>query len=191
MDIYRDITGGRPTGAESTLRNKIVMAIVARDEKVAAESKVPFAPTQTQNYIHSRRSPNKPSRHVPSDSTGGRVLRYEVKISTGPSRLDTIVKMDNVPSSLCSMHPPERSTKAFLAQLVNKHHEAILQQRNWMCWNCPKRAVGLVHTPASYLHLAEPLVVDFVQPVCINGGACDREARRVMDEEMRLAAKRG
>jgi hypothetical protein len=191
MDRYRDITGGRPAEAESTLRNKIVTAIVARDEKVAADSKVPFAPTQTQNYTHPRRSSNKTSPRLPSDSTGGRVLRYEVKVSTGLSLPDTIVKIDTVPSSLCSMNPPGKPTKAFLAQLVNKHHDAILREKNWTCWNCPRRAVGLVHTPASYLHLAEPLVVDLVQPVCVNGGACEREARKLMDEEMRLAARRG
>jgi hypothetical protein len=161
MDKYRDITGGRQTEAATNLRNKIVQAIVARDGKVASE--------------------------LPS-ATDSRALRYEVKVAGHPV---SIVKIDTVPGSLCSMYPPEMPTKVFLAELVKKHHDAIMQEKNWTCWNCPRKAVSLVHTPASYLHLAEPMVLDFAQPVCVNGGECDKEARNMMAEEMRFAAAKG
>jgi len=161
MDKYRDITGGHQAEAATSLRNKIIQATVARDGKVATE--------------------------LPS-ATNSRVLRYEVKVTGHPV---SIVKNDIVPGSLCSMHPPEMPTKMFLAGLVKKYHDAIMQEKNWTCWNCPRKAVSLVHTPASYLHLAEPMVLDFAQPICVNGGECDKEARKMMDEEMRFAAAMG
>ena len=161
MDAYRDIPGGRQTDTATSLRNNILQAIVARDGKVATE--------------------------LPSP-TNSRVFRYEVKVTGHPV---AIVKNDTVPNSLCSMHPPEMTTKIFLAELVIKHHDAIMREKNWTCWNCPRKAVSLVHTPASYLHLAEPMVLDFAQPVCVNGGECDKEARKMMDEEMRFAAATG
>ena len=161
MDTYRDITGGRQTEAATSLRNKIIQAIVARDGKVATE--------------------------LPS-ATNSRILRYEVKVTGHPV---SIIKNDTVPSLLCSMHPPEVPTQIFLAELVKKYHDAIMQEKNWTCWNCPRKAVSLVHTPASYLHLEEPMVVDFAQPVCVNRGECDKEARKMMDEEMRSAAATG
>ena len=161
MDTYRDITGGRQTEVAMSLRNKITQADAARDGKVATEL---------------------------ASATNSRVLRYEVKVIGHPV---SIIKNDTVPSSLCSMHPPEMPTKIFLAELVKKHHDAIMQEKRWTCWNCPRKAVSLVHTPASYLHLEEPMVVDLVQPVCVNGGECDKEARKMMDEEMRSTAAMG
>jgi hypothetical protein len=160
MDTYRDITGGRQTEAATILRNRIIQATVARGGKVATE--------------------------LPSSSaTNSRILRYEVQVTGHPV---SIVKNDSVPILLCSMHPPELPTKIFLAELVKKHHDAIMQEKKWTCWNCPRKAVSLVHTPASYLHLEKPMVLDFSQPVCVNGGECDKEARKMMDEEMRSAA---
>ncbi|KIM47209.1 hypothetical protein M413DRAFT_440707 [Hebeloma cylindrosporum] len=162
MDRYRDIPGGGTTEAATTLRNRIIEAIVLRDESRA-------------------------STRVPS-SGNSKVLRYEVKVTVPDQPSVSIVNYDTVALSLCTMHPPEMPTKMFLADLVKKYHESIMQERNWTCWNCRRKAVSLVHTPGSYLHLAEPMVVDFAQPVCVNGGECDKAARKMMDEERRFAA---
>ena len=152
---------GRQTEVAMSLRTKITQATAARDGKVATEL---------------------------ASATNSRVLRYAVKVIGHPV---SIIKNDTVPSSLCSVHPPEMPTKIFLAELVKKHHDAIMQEKRWTCWNCPRKAVSLVHTPVSYLHLEEPMVVDLVQLVCVNGGECDKEARKMMDEEMRSAAAIG
>ena len=133
------------------------------------------------------RKDGKVATELPSH-TDSKVLRYEVKVVGHPV---SIVKTDTVPRSLCSMYPPEMPTKIFLAQLVKRHHDAIMEEKNWTCWNCRKKAVSLVHTPMSYLHLEESMVVDFAQPVCINGGECDKEARKMMEEEMRFAKAGG
>ncbi|KDR73019.1 hypothetical protein GALMADRAFT_212979 [Galerina marginata CBS 339.88] len=113
-----------------------------------------------------------------------RPLRYEIKVFVNNS-LTGLVKYDQVPIALCSMHPPEVPTKMFLVQLVKKYDREIMDHQAWVCWNCSSPAVGMVHTPASYLHLEEPEVIDYAQPVCINGGPCDVEARKVMAEKMK------
>ena len=35
------------------------------------------------------------------------------------------------------------------------------------------------------------MVADLAQPICVNGGEFDKEARKMMDEEMRYAAAKG
>lgn len=81
-------------------------------------------------------------------------------------------------------HKRKRSSSSPAASLAAKYDKQVLNSRPWVCWNCPARAVGLVHTPASYMHNPEPLIIDIVQPVCANGGACDAAARKMMAEEM-------
>ncbi|KAH9487439.1 hypothetical protein JR316_0001515 [Psilocybe cubensis] len=117
-------------------------------------------------------------------STPTRPFRYEVRVFNQES---PIIKEEVVPVALCVARPPEMETRRFLTSLVSKHDRDILNMQPRTCWNCDKQAIGLTHTPASWLHLSDPLVLDFVQPVCENGGACDQAARQMMYEEMTMA----
>ncbi|KAF8234784.1 hypothetical protein L208DRAFT_1078451, partial [Tricholoma matsutake] len=76
---------------------------------------------------------------------------------------------------------PEIPTKRFLADLVTKHDERLMAEREWTCWTCSKSASCTVHAPCSYLHLPNPMVMDFV---CVPGGACDRQAREFFETNM-------
>lgn len=101
-----------------------------------------------------------------------RPLRYEIR-----TVFDPIVYSDEVDSALCVPQPPEIPTKRFLAELATKYEGRLMAEREWTCWNCPKKATCMVHTPCSYLHLPEPMVVDFAQAVCVDRGECDEAAR--------------
>ncbi|KAF8956239.1 hypothetical protein BDZ97DRAFT_1708414 [Flammula alnicola] len=174
MDKYRELVGGQPKESENGLRMKILLGLTAHDQTIP------------EQFISPPRARPTPSQPTASGNT--RQLRYEVKIfNVNPP----IVRYDMVPISLCSPRPPEIPTKVFLAQLVKKYHDEIMSLQTWKCWICNKSAVSLVHTPASYLHQAEPKVVDFAQPVCVNGGQCEKEARQLMEEEMRKVAAGG
>jgi hypothetical protein len=116
-----------------------------------------------------------------------RQVRYEINVFPEDEPPVVIVKLDMAPIKLCAPHPPEVPTRKYVASLVKKYDSGVRKSHKWSCWNCPARAVGLVHTPSSYLHLSDPQVIDFAQPVCVNGGACDKAARAMMDYEMRLA----
>jgi hypothetical protein len=116
---------------------------------------------------------------APNPASGTRSMRYEVR-----SLYDPIVYNDEVDSALCVIQPPEIPTKRFLAQLVTEYEGRVMAERVWSCWNCPKRATCMVHSPFSYLHLARPMVVDYVHPVCVNGGRCDRAAREFVATDL-------
>ncbi|CAA7269702.1 unnamed protein product [Cyclocybe aegerita] len=104
-------------------------------------------------------------------------LKYIVHISQSTPTA-AIELNETVPLSLCNTrNPPEIPTKKLLANLVEKHHAWLLKQGPlsggaWKCWSCGKRATGMVHTPASYLHTYlegnEATIVDFTQPVHAN-----------------------
>ncbi|KAF8202371.1 hypothetical protein BJ912DRAFT_439814 [Pholiota molesta] len=182
MKTYRQLVGGQPKQEETRLYTKILSGLVPQDPlpPLARSMPPPLAPATRTVPIHTH-----------STTTGQHNLqqvRYEVRVFNVEY---PIVKHDVVPMTLCSSHPPEVQTKMFLANLVTKYHDELVKSRSWNCWNCPARAVSLVHTPASYLHLQDAHVIDFAQPVCVNGGWCENAARTMMDEEMRLVATQG
>ncbi|KAF8873606.1 hypothetical protein CPB84DRAFT_1798274 [Gymnopilus junonius] len=170
LDTWRETVGNtHHTETESALRSKILQAIVMRDENDNQKS-------AKRHYLE---LPSFPRRS----------LRYEVKVQDRISG-DTVIKYDYyVPTALCSPHPPEIPTRLFLIQLLQNHHNDVMGRRQWTCWRCSAPAVSLVHTPASYLHMEEPLVIDYAQPVCKNGGVCDLVARQMMRDEMWLVAE--
>lgn len=177
MEKYRKLVGGQPKLEETSLHTKILSGLVPRGQM--SDRSIPPPANQARIVPNPRATVN---------GLNLRQVRYEIRVSGEET---PIVKFDMVPIALCSPRPPEAQTKMFLASLVNKYHDELLKSHNWNCWNCPARAVGLVHTPASYLHLPDAQVIDFAQPVCVNGGLCDKAARAMMDEEMRSAARRG
>ncbi|RDB27265.1 hypothetical protein Hypma_004350 [Hypsizygus marmoreus] len=109
-----------------------------------------------------------------------RLMHFVVRVG----RVAPIIIEDQVPAVLCSTNPPRIPTNAFLAHLVQKHDHHIRHSREWTCWKCPAKAVSLVHTPCAYLHLQEPIVVDIVQAVCVQGGECEMQARALMASQM-------
>lgn len=114
-------------------------------------------------------------------------ITYDARVlGTGA---EPFIKTERAPPSICVPRPPEMPTKAFLAMLVKKYSNEILHSQQWHCWNCNRLAEGLVHTPSSYLHQEPPSVVDFIQPVCVNGGECERKAKVQINEELRAAAR--
>lgn len=161
IDEYREVIGGRPTVAEKDLRSKILHAIMERDEGCGMP----------------------PTVHPPT--VPGRLLRYEVKVFNSTP---TIILFDDIPGTLCSKNPPEIPSRLYAVELVTKYHNSILQQNEWLCWNCPAPAISLIHSPALYFHLPEPKIVDYAQPICEDGGSCDISARKMMAETMRLTA---
>ncbi|KAJ3508368.1 hypothetical protein NLJ89_g5793 [Agrocybe chaxingu] len=170
LDAHRAFVGDRNVSEEKALRDKILKA--------------------QRNRQSGSSSTNEMT--VP--------LKYVVKISQ-PTPTADIELNETVPLSLCNTrNPPEIQAKELLVNLVKKHHAWLLKQGPlsggaWKCWSCGKRANGMVHTPASYLHAYlegnNAMVVDFVQPVCVDRGPCDREARKMMQEEMTMAANIG
>ncbi|CAA7269700.1 unnamed protein product [Cyclocybe aegerita] len=167
LDAHRDFVDGMRAPEEDELREKVY-----RDQQNAAIA--------TED------------KTVP--------LKYVVKIMqstpTAPIRL-----YETVPLSLVDTgYPPETASNQFLAKLVMKHDAWLLKQGPlsggaWKCWSCRKRATGIVHSFASFLNAyvdgKEPEVIDFAQPVCVYWGLCDREARRMMQEEMVLVINPG
>lgn len=116
-----------------------------------------------------------------------RSIRYDVRAGPFPP----IVINEQAPVVICGPNPPEMPAKMFLAALVKKHDPAIMRSRDWMCWNCEKKAASMVHTPCSYLHLADPFIVDYVQPICENRGQCEKEARDFIAQQMTDIARVG
>ncbi|KAH9487454.1 hypothetical protein JR316_0001530 [Psilocybe cubensis] len=161
MDEYREVIGGKPTAAERELRSKILHAIMDRDQGRC------FPATER------------------SDAVPGRLLRYEVKVF---NNAHGILFFDDIPEALCSKNPPEIPSRLYAVKLVSKYHNAILKQRDWLCWNCQAPAISFIHSPALYFQLKEPKVVDYAQPICEDGGNCDISARNMMAETMRLTA---
>ncbi|RDB27263.1 hypothetical protein Hypma_004352 [Hypsizygus marmoreus] len=127
--------------------------------------------------INSKMHPQPPSNPA---NLSVRPLRYNVQIGSHPA----IIIIDEIPAVLCTSNPPEVRSKMFLANLVRRHDGDLMRRQAWTCWNCPRMATCMTHTPCAYFHLPEPMVVDYVQPVCINQGRCDMEARQFMAQEM-------
>lgn len=161
MDEYRHVMGGQPTDAEKGLRTKILHAIMERDEGYRGQA-----------------------AHVLAIAPG-RPLRYEVNVFNNES---IIVLFDEIPDNLCSNYPREIPSRLYAVKLVTKYHNSILHGKEWRCWKCFSPAIGLIHSPALYLHLHEPKIVDYVQPICKDGGECDVAAQKMMAETMRLTA---
>lgn len=177
MESYRELIGGQPKLAETSLYTKILGGIINREQAAGQSSSPPSA-----HFPHHARGPV----HHPTDGKPHAYqLRYEIRVFDIAT---PIIRYDIVPAALCTSDPPEMQTRIFLANLVKKYHNEVMKLHPWTCWNCPARAVSLVHTPASYIHLSDPQVVDFAQPVCINGGVCEKAAREMMNKEMRLVA---
>ena len=114
-------------------------------------------------------------------------FRYVIKV-TGLT--DDLVKEDTVPLALCTPNPPKREALAFLVEMVKKYESDIKRAKpnDGKCWNCPKAAISYVHTPMSYLHqhgqVEGAMIVDLVQPVCVTGGQCEQEARKMIAEQL-------
>ncbi len=179
MERYRVLIGGQPKLAETSLYTRILGGIISREQ--AAEHSASSPPAHFPHGHHAR----GPVHHPTDGKPQGYQLRYEIRVFNIAT---PIIRYDMVPAALCTTDSPEMPTRVFLANLVKKYHNEVMKLHPWTCWNCPARAVSLVHTPASYIHLSDPQVVDFAQPVCINGGVCEKAAREMMNKEMRLVA---
>jgi len=113
-----------------------------------------------------------------------RPLRYEILVD---GHDEPFVKYSTVPSDLCCRIPPRDRGIAFLVGLEVAHEASILnsQAGGCRCWNCPKPATTLAHTPRLYLGLPPeeggPLVRDYVHPICTRAGKCEILAKKKME----------
>jgi hypothetical protein len=108
---------------------------------------------------------------------------------------------EQAPASLCKPHidyepgPDPDATGVFITSLIELHHDEILRSRDWQCVACGKPAKELLHSAVPLLSPNaeratadfQPTVVDNAAPICISGGACDRDAEKMVHE----FAKRG
>jgi len=112
---------------------------------------------------------------------------------------------EQAPASLCTPHtdnqvgPDPDATRALITSIVKRHNDEIMLIKNWRCVMCGKRAKELLHSAVSLLSPNwdrapadfEPTVVDNVAPICISGGACDREAEHWVNAYARSAQMSG
>lgn len=127
-----------------------------------------------QNQVSSPANPMQP-------------FEYTVRVLGANGLQDSpLVFHGNAFQELCVTQPPQIESRAFLENLVKEHHDEIMGMRHWGCWKCPKQAVSILHNPMSWLHLAEPKVIDFALPICQNRGRCDSEGRKFVQDEMTM-----
>ncbi|TFK33160.1 hypothetical protein BDQ12DRAFT_691580 [Crucibulum laeve] len=124
------------------------------------------------------------TRNLEADAPYTRPMRYEVRVT---GELRPLIIDEEVSSALCCVKPPEIPAEIFLMHVVNKYHDRIMQLRPWTCWSCSSKAVNMIHTPASYLHLSVPMIIDYVRPVCAHGERCGQQARRFAEGMARAA----
>jgi len=103
---------------------------------------------------------------------------------------------EQAPASLCEPHvdgqpgPDPDATGVFITSIIDRHHEEILRSRAWQCVTCGKPAKELLHStipilsPNAERATADfrPTILDNSAPICISGGACDRNAQEVVQE---------
>ncbi|KAL3425173.1 hypothetical protein PVAG01_04454 [Phlyctema vagabunda] len=103
---------------------------------------------------------------------------------------------ERAPASACKAPPkdqPDLNSDAvgmFIRALLDRHHEEVFDTRAWRCVSCDKPAKELHHFAINYLSSTAdrvsprfvPTVIDTPAPICISGGACDRDARRMVHE---------
>lgn len=88
-----------------------------------------------------------------------------------------------VPSFLCQPHPDQKASAQFYAAFIDfvsivtaQHHEECMTKITAPCLGCGKLAKDALKLPMSYLHLAEPMVVVQILPVC-GATECERKVR--------------
>ncbi|KAE9376054.1 hypothetical protein N431DRAFT_556319 [Stipitochalara longipes BDJ] len=100
------------------------------------------------------------------------------------------------PPSLCKPHndnepgPDPDATGVFITSLIDRHNEEILCSRVWRCVTCGKRAKNLLHSAVPILSPNaeratadfEPTILDNATPICVSGGACDRNAEKMVQD---------
>ncbi|PPQ86595.1 hypothetical protein CVT24_007894 [Panaeolus cyanescens] len=125
-----------------------------------------------------------------SSNVTTRPINYIVKVlstdMTG-NYVPDITYTEVIPANIICPSPPEYESKVILAALSMKHHDEIMRQKSWRCWNCEKRATSMLHNPMGYLHkVDEPEVLDMVLGIC-SGGRCEAEGRRYFAVQMSMA----
>jgi len=102
---------------------------------------------------------------------------------------------EQAPASLCKPHsvieptPDADATGVLIASLIDRHHSEVLQSYPWRCVTCDKPATEILHSAVPLLSPGpsasadfEPMVVDNAAPICISGGACDRNAEKMVHQ---------
>ena len=88
-------------------------------------------------------------------------------------KVTSIIHTHPVPTFLCSPSESTQNSKAFyeafidvLSLITNQHHDECMKAITSPCANCGNPTKDALKTPMSYLHLAEPMVIVQVTPVC-------------------------
>ena len=88
-----------------------------------------------------------------------------------------------VPTFLCMPTQSQQDSQAFreafvdvISVVTNQHHEKCMRAITTPCVSCCDPATDALKSPMSYLHLAEPMVVVQVTPVC-GSEKCEYQVR--------------
>ena len=113
------------------------------------------------------------------------------------SETTSIAHIHPVPTSLCTQSDSRHTSKNFhdafidvLSLVTNQHHDECMSAITTPCVGCGNPAKDALKSPMSYLHLAEPMVIVQVTPVC-GSRQCELKTRtqlveiqkRVMSED--------
>ena len=103
---------------------------------------------------------------------------------------DHLADADECGLAICRGSPgPTQEQKIQLLTLFSQAHspELFALKPSWQCVICKAPATRLVHSPASWLHLPEPQLIDWASPVC-GSPACSAAKERLNVQMMRDVA---
>lgn len=110
----------------------------------------------------------------------------------------SIVHTNPVPTFLCSQSESTQNSKSFyeafidvLSLVTNQHHDECMKAITTPCAGCGNPTKDALKSPMSYLHLAEPMVIIQITPVC-GSRQCEAKIRtqlvevqkKVMEEDV-------
>ncbi|KAJ7447086.1 hypothetical protein B0H11DRAFT_2248513 [Mycena galericulata] len=98
---------------------------------------------------------------------------------------------DMVPASLMAGPPRggqaayDTRRDAFVKKIVATHEPELMQKHPWKCANCGKSATTWLHSPICHIAAFYPVIKDYAQPICEQGGDCAKATRAAMEKAER------
>jgi len=127
-------------------------------------------------------------------STKSALIRFH--IMNRPDIID-IDYTHPVPSFLCNPTASQKDSQAWkdafidvISVITNQHHEECMHAISTPCVNCQQPAKDALKSPMSYLHLAEPMVIVQIVPVC-GSKICDMRTRQSLAQLQEQVMREG
>ena len=97
-----------------------------------------------------------------------------------------------VPTFLCQPNPYQQASQQFYEAFIDvltivnaQHHNECMSKIAATCAGCGSTAMDALKSPINYLHLAEPMIIIQLVPVC-GSRACEAKVRKQMIDKQNM-----